>query len=325
MANPEISKPVVAESLPRKKTAPVETGVAVVLMCVVLFFSWKQPDFRSPDNLRLMSKQIAELAIIATGMTLVISTGGIDMSVGSVMALSGMTLGWLATAGHVNPWFACLGAVLLGGVCGKINGVLITRMKLPPIIVTLAMYAVARALASAFNDNHSISGLPPVLNETFDRTNVAGLPILLWIAIASLVGGAVALKFTSFGRSLLALGGNRTTAFLAGMKTARIETWAYVISGMCAGLAAVINTSLKATATPDTGQFAELNAITAVVLGGTIITGGSATLLGTGLGVLTIISIISGIRLFGQEDQIAWFIVGLALLLAVEVQKRRGA
>ena len=307
-----------------KRTAPAESGVAVVLLLVVLFFSFKSPDFRSVDNLRLMSKQAAELAIIATGMTLVIATGGIDISVGSVMALSGMTLGWLATKGGFNPWLACLGAIVVGGVCGKFNGLLISRMKLPPIIVTLAMFAIARALAASFNNNHSISGLPPILNDTFDRTNLLGLPLLFWITLLSLTFGAIVLKFTVFGRNLLTLGGNRTAAFLSGMKTAKTETWVYVVSGALAGVAAVINTSLKATATPDTGQFAELNAITAVVLGGTIITGGKATLVGTGLGVLTIVAIISGVRLLGQEDQIAWFLVGLALLLAVEVQKRRG-
>ena len=311
--------------LPSKKTLPVETGVAVVLVLVILFFSWRAPDFRSPDNLRLMAKQSAELAIIATGMTLVISTGGIDISVGSVMALSGMTLGWLATKGGLNPWLASLGGVLVGALCGKCNGALISRLKLPPIIVTLAMFAIARALAATFNENHSISGLPPILTDTFDRTNLAGLPLLFWVALTSLLAGGIVLKYTVFGRKLLALGGNRTTAFLSGMKTAQTETWAYVVCGACAGIAAVINTSLKATATPDTGQFAELNAITAVVLGGTVITGGKATLLGTGLGVLTIVTIISGVRLFGQEDQIAWFLVGIALLLAVEVQKRRVA
>lgn len=302
---------------------PAETGVSLVLAFVLLFFSIRLPDFRSPDNLRLLAKQAAELAVVSTGMTLVIATGGIDISVGSVMAFCAMMLGWLSTDAHWPLALACMGAVVLGALCGTLNGVLISRAKLPPIIVTLAMFAAARAAASMFNNGNSISGLPPSLNNTFDRTNLLGLPVLLWVGLFWLAVGAVILNFTTFGRGLLALGGNRTAARLSGLATMRTETFAYIISGGLAGVAAIINTALKSTATPDTGQFMELTSITAVVLGGTVITGGKATLIGTGLGVLTIGAIISGVRLFGQEDQLAWFLVGAALLLAVEAQKWR--
>lgn len=302
---------------------PPEAGAALVLTIALLFFSARLPDFRSDANIRLLVKQAAELAIVSTGMTLVIATGGIDISVGSVMAFCAMALGWLLVDRQVALPAACLGAVLLGAACGGVNGLLITRAKLPPIIVTLAMFAAAAAAASMFNNGHSISGLPPEFNETLDRRNILHLPVLFWLGILALTAGGVLLKFTTFGRRLLALGGNRTAAHLSGMPTARTETSVYIISGALAGLAAVVNVAKESTATQGTGQFMELTAITAVVLGGTVITGGQATLLGTGLGVLTIGAIQSGVRLYGQEDQLAWFIVGLALLLAVEAQKWR--
>jgi ribose/xylose/arabinose/galactoside ABC-type transport system permease subunit len=186
------------------------------------------------------------------------------------------------------------------------------------------MYAAASAGASMFNNGHSISGLPPSFNETLDRTNVLHLPVLLWIGLLTLAVAAVVLKFTTFGRELLALGGNRTAAHLSGMPTIRTETVVYIVSGALAGLAAVVNVAKQATAAQGTGQFMELTAITAVVLGGTVITGGKATVVGTAIGVLTIGAIQSGVRLVGVEDQLAWFLVGVALLLAVEAQKWRG-
>lgn len=309
----------------KRRAAPAELGVALVVAVVVVFFALRLPDFRSVANIRLLMKQSAELAIISTGMTLVIATGGIDISVGSVMALCAMTMGWLAVDMHLPLPAACLGAILLGAACGTLNGALIARLKLPPIIVTLAMYAAAAAAASMFHSGHSISGLPPALNDTFDRTNLLGQPILFWIGIATLTAGGVLLTRTGFGRQLLALGGNRVTARLSGLPTTLTETLVYAVSGGLAGFAAVINVAKESTATPDTGQFMELTAITAVVLGGTVITGGQATLLGTALGVFAIGAIKSGVRLFGQEDQLAWFIVGASLLLAVEAQKWRAA
>lgn len=307
-----------------RRRLPAEIGVAVVFALVFTYLSWRIPDFHSAANLRLLAKQAAQLAIIATGMTLVIATGGIDISVGSLVGLCGMVLGWLSAREGWSLWPACAGAVLAGALCGLMNGLLIAWGRLPPIIVTLATFAAARAGATLFNHGGSISDLPPALNDTFDRTNIAGLPLLFWCGLLALAAGGIVLRRTTFGRELLALGGNRAAARLSGMPTVRTETLVYVVSGALAGLAAVINTALQATATPDAGQYLELTAITAVVLGGTVITGGQATMIGTGLGVLTIGALMSGVRLLGQEDQVGWFLVGVALLLAVEIQKWRG-
>jgi ribose/xylose/arabinose/galactoside ABC-type transport system permease subunit len=315
-----------AENAPAERQAlPPEFGVSIILLLVLVYFSLACPSFRTIENFRLLSKQSAQLALLATGMTLVIATGGIDISVGSVLAFCSMTLGWLCVTIGWNVWLACAAAVALGSIIGLANGLLITGGRLPSIVVTLATMAAARAGAAFFNGGQSISGLPDALNKTFDLTNAAGLPLLLWAGVASLVIGAVVLKRTVFGRKVLAMGGNREAARLSGNRVLRTETAVYLISGALAGAAAVINTAHKATATPDAGQFLELTAITAVVLGGTVITGGKATMLGTALGVVTITALTSGVRLMGQEDRLAWFLVGAALLLAVEVQKGRTA
>ncbi len=326
MSNPQPStshgQPI-ADTPPARRL-PAEIGVAFVCLCIFVCFSSRAPAFHSPENLRLLAKQSTQLALIATGMTLVIATGGIDISVGSLVALCSMTLGWLCVRQGWPPAVACLAAILMGAACGLVNGLLIARAKLPPIIVTLATLAAARACAMLFNGGGSLSPIPLSLNDAFDRTQIVGLPLLLWISLLSLVAGNLVLRRTTFGRALLALGGNRAASRLSGIPIVRVETLVYVISGALAGLAAVVNVSLKATATPDAGKYLELNAITAVVLGGTAIAGGQATMTGTALGILTIGALLSGVRILHFEDQVAWFLVGGALLLAVEVQKWRG-
>ncbi len=307
-----------------RRSLPVEIGVAVVFLLIFAFFGWQRPHFLSADNLLLLLEQAAPLAIVATGMTLVIATGGIDISVGSVLGLCSMVLGLLSVRFGWNIWGACAATVGVGALCGLFNGLLITKAKIPPIIVTLATLAAARASTSLFNDGGSFSGVPRVLNVTFYWTKIAGLPLLFWLGVLALVLGGMVLRRTTFGRELLALGGNREATRLAGIPTDRTETLVYVLNGALAGLAAVLSVAHQSTATPGAGEYLELTAITAVVLGGTVITGGQATLFGTGLGVLTIYTLISGVRSYGQEDRPAWFLVGLALLLAVEVQKWRG-
>ncbi len=308
-----------------RRALPVEFGVGIVLVASILFFASQRHEFHSSENIRLLMKQSSELAVIAAGMTLVIATGGIDVSVGSVVGLSGMVLALVATRTHGNLLLASLAALATGAGCGLFNGLMIARAKLPPIIVTLATFAAARAAVQLFNNGGGISGLPPALQEAFDRTNILSLPVLFWIGLLTLATCWVILRRTKFGRELLALGGNRTASRLAGVRTERIEIMAYLICGLLAGLAAIIVTARAASAEPNAGLYFELLAITAVVLGGTTITGGQATLVGTGLGVLTINVLVSGGRLYGQEDQVARFLVGIALLLAVEVQRARKA
>lgn len=305
--------------MPKAQSLPPEAGVALVFALIVTFFSWRAPDFATWANIRLLNKQSAELMLVSLGMTFVIATGGIDLSVGSLLGLSGMVLGIVLLHGG-STIIACLAALGVGLLVGALHGVLIGRARMPSILVTLASYAAARAGATMVYNGGSISAIPLSLNELFDNTLFAGLPVLFWVSVIGIVFSWVLLRRTSFGRSVLALGGNRRATYLSGVPTARIELWVYMISGLCAGLAAIIDAALKATATPDAGQYLELQAIIAVVLGGTAITGGQATILGTVLGVGVITVLLSSVRLMGMQDRVGWFFVGGALLLAVEAK-----
>src|SRR5579862_4342110 len=169
-----------------QRLTPSFLGAAVVLALVLVTFSLRLPDFRSAENLRLLAKQSTQLALIATGMTLVIATGGIDISVGSVVGLCAMTLGWVSGRTGGNLALACGAAALVGGLCGLVNGALIARGRLPPILVTLAMYAAARAGAQILGGGGSLSDIPRGLNDLIDRTQLAGLPLLLWIGVTAL-------------------------------------------------------------------------------------------------------------------------------------------
>jgi ribose/xylose/arabinose/galactoside ABC-type transport system permease subunit len=301
---------------------PAETGVGVVLALSVIWLSANLPNFRTQANAWAILSSASEIAIVAAGMTLVIATGGIDISVGSIIGLSGVAIGILAAEKGWSVEAACLGGITVGTLCGLVNGILIARFSVPPIIATLAMFSAARAAAYVLSDGNSISGLPSSLTD-IGYQDFLGLPRPVWIAALTLLACGILLKRTAFGRSLLAIGGNRETAYLSGIRVRRTEIAVYAVSGLLAGLAAIVVTARGATAVPDAGRFFELRAITAVVLGGTSVAGGSATMTGTALGILTIGVIANGVRGYGQTGIWEQLILGIALLAAVEVDRWR--
>jgi ribose/xylose/arabinose/galactoside ABC-type transport system permease subunit len=313
-----------------RRALPVETGVAIVLLVLVVWLSLVFPDkFRTGQNASVILGQIAEVGIIAAAMTLVIATGGIDISVGSVVGLCGIVLGKLAVEKGWSLPAAFAASLLVGGACGWLNGTLIARFKLPPIIATLATFSAARAGAYVLSKGDSISFYvdkrPELSNvmSSLGYDNWLGIPRTAWVAIATLVVIGIVLKKTTFGRSVLAYGGNRQAAELSGIKVRRIEIWVYVVSGLLAGLAAIVVAARASTATADAGKLFELKAITAVVLGGTPVTGGRATALGTALGMLVIGVVNNGVRNYGKDDLWGQLVLGIALLAAVEVDRIR--
>jgi ribose/xylose/arabinose/galactoside ABC-type transport system permease subunit len=211
-----------------------------------------------------------------------------------------------------------------GAACGLINGVLIARFKLPPIIATLAMFSAARAAAYVISKGDSLSGLPDAITN-IGYNSWLGVPIPAWVALGALLAAGILLKRTTIGRSLLALGGNREAALLSGLSVRRTEILVYVLSGLFAGLAAVVVTARGATAVPDAGKLFELRAITAVVVGGTPVVGGRATVLGTALGVLTIGVVQNGVVSYGRDAMWELLVMALVLLASVEVDRWRRA
>ena len=304
------------------KRLPSETGVIVVFAAAVAWLAFNLPDFRTQSNALAILSSASEIAIVAAAMTLVIATGGIDISVGSIVGLAGVTIGILAAekGWGIGPAIAAGLAVGLG--CGIVNGVMITRFGVPPIIATLAMFSAARAGAYVLSNGNSISGLPAALTD-LGYKDFLGVPRSVWVAAAALILCGVVLKRTAFGRAALALGGNREASFLSGIRIRRLEIAVYGISGLLAALASVVVTARGATAVPDAGRYFELRAITAVVLGGTSVMGGKATMIGTTLGILTIGVIANGVRGYGQTGIWEQLVLGLVLLMAVEVDRWR--
>jgi ribose/xylose/arabinose/galactoside ABC-type transport system permease subunit len=312
------------ESPSRRFTLPVETGVAAVLLLLVLWLARTFPDFRTGANASVILTSVAEIGIVAAGMTLVIATGGIDISVGSIVGMCGVVLGLLTVEKQWGVWPAIFATLVAGAGCGLVNGLLIARFKLPPIIATLAMFSAARAGAYVLSKGNSISGLPEAITN-IGYGSYLGVPTPAWIALAALLGVGILLKKTAFGRGVLALGGNREAARLSGLPTRRTEILVYLLSGLLAGLAAVVVTARGATAVPDAGKFFELRAITAVVVGGTAVVGGKATIIGTALGVLTIGVVQNGVVSYGKDAMYEMFVMAMVLLTSVEVDRWRRA
>jgi ribose/xylose/arabinose/galactoside ABC-type transport system permease subunit len=313
---------IAAGARKRARALPVELGAAAVLAVAVAWMAGVSPDFRTGQNLYVILSGAAEIAIVSAGMTLVIATGGIDISVGSVVGFCSVLFGVL-TVNH--GWSVFAGgavAVCAGLVCGLVNGLLVARFRVPPIVATLAMFSAARSGAYVLSGGNSISPLPDAM-VSLGYGSWLGIPATGWVAAVSLLAVGILLKRTSFGRSVLALGGNRDAAFMSGLRTARIEAAVYALCGALAGVAALVVSARASTAIPDAGRFFEMSAVTAVVMGGTPTSGGRATAIGTLLGVLTIGVLRNAVRTYGKDDIWVLLVLGLALLLSVEVDRWR--
>lgn len=262
-----------------------------------------------------LSTHVWELALMALPMTLIIVTAGIDLSVGSMMALCAVVLGLSYEAG-ASPWVGALLALLTGIAAGAVNGMFVAWVRVHPLIVTLATLAAYRGVAEGISLARPISGFPDSF-AVVGRGDIAGIPIPGAIfAVAALVA-AVALARTPFGRSLYAIGNNEAAARFSGIAVSRIKMWIYTVSGAAAGLAAVIFVARRNTAKADIGKGMELDVITAVVLGGTSIFGGRGRILGTLLGVLLIHETREFVSWTWDRDELNLIVIGILLIVSV--------
>ena len=315
----------------KRISLPVETGALAVFVAAMLWQIMAFPDLRNIDNFALILGNQAEVAILAVGMTLVIATGGIDISVGSVMGFCGIALGIFTLQYHLIPAVAITLTLALGAACGAFNGLLIARYKLPPIIATLAGFSAARAGAYVLykmlqghfqtETSHTLPQMPDAYSN-FALNSYMHVPLPGWTAVFSLIVMGIILRKTRFGRTVLALGGSREASYLSGLSVLRTEIGVYVCSGLLAGLAAVMATA-RANPTPDAGKGLEMAAITAVVMGGTPVEGGAATMIGTALGVLSISAILKGVTSYGMGGLWVQLVLGAALLASVELDRWR--
>jgi ribose transport system permease protein len=300
----------------------VQRSAALIVLAIALLVgSLMYSQFAEVSNFRNILESRFSLGLIAVGMTFVIISGGIDLSVGSVMAVSAVLTAWSAT--NYGSVAAVVVPLLVCSVIGLLNGLLIARGRLAPFIVTLATLLGARGLALKITDEGTTKQLVPddawVLN--LGRADVAGLPVPILFAVAAFFVGFVVLNRTRFGQSLFAVGGSEDAANLMGLPVRRIKVWVYVASAFLAGVAGMLVAARAGTGEVTLGQGIELQAIAAVVIGGTLLTGGSGGLGGTAAGVVLLGVISNLINLSDLPNTYYQGLVsGLFLLVVVVAQ-----
>ena len=292
-------------------------GVVVVLLIVGAIL---EPDsFLTSDNMLNVLRQSSVVGVLAIGMTFVIATSGIDLSVGSMVAAAGIAGGLLVDSGSLA---FMLGALAMGVALGGVNASAIAYGKVVPFIATLAMFAMARGLALWMSDKTPISLFQAEGVRWFGNGEVIGIPssVIVFVAVAAIAW--VLLNRTRYGRHVVAVGGNREAARIAGVKVQRIIFSVYVLSGICVGIAAILLCGRLSSASPVAGNLYELDAIAAVVIGGSTLAGGRATIVGTFLGVLTFALIFNLLTLMNLAVEVQLVTKGLIILAAVLVQRK---
>ncbi|BAB53196.1 ribose ABC transporter, permease protein [Mesorhizobium japonicum MAFF 303099] len=308
----------------------------IALIAVLVFFSIAAPNFLSAANLILMAKHVALNAFLAMGMTFVIITGGIDLSVGSIVGLCGMVAGYLVLNGidlqfgytiYFNVVEIALITLAVGILIGAVNGLLITRLNVAPFIATLGVLYVARGLALLSSDGRTFPNLvgKPELGTTgfgfLGAGRLVGLPVSIWILIVVALGAAYLARYTPLGRHIFAVGGNERAARISGVRVNMVKMFVYMFSGFCAAIVGLIISSELMASHPATGESFELNAIAAAVLGGTSMSGGRGTIGGTIVGAFVIGILSDGLVMMGVSSFWQMVIKGLVIIVAVVVDQ----
>lgn len=294
--------------------------VGLTLLVVVITIMNQQ--FLSPDNLLNLLRQVSINGLIAFGMTFVILTGGIDLSVGSILAFSSAMTALIITSG-IDPMFAMLLGCLVGLLAGAINGLLVTAGGMAPFIATLATMTIYRGATLVVTDGNPITGLgDSLMFQLFGKGYFFGIPVPAVTMIITFVILYIILNKTVFGRETYAIGGNETAAALSGIKVNRRKIMIYALSGLMSALAGIILASRLDSAQPTAGETYELDAIAAVVLGGTSLMGGKGRIVGTLIGVLIIGVLNNGLNLVGVSSFYQQIIKGLVIVVAVLIDRK---
>jgi erythritol transport system permease protein len=323
----------------------VEGRALVALAIIIITFSALSSNFLQPENLIIMTRHVAMNAIVALGLLLVILNGGIDLSVGSTVGLSGVTAGYLLKGYHLPlsqlvayppVWVVVIISLAVGMLVGYINGVVVSRLKVAPFIATLGMLYAARGIALLITNGETFTdllGRPNLGNTGFVDVLAGtplGIPTPVWVMVIVAAVFSFLVTRTPFGRWLYATGGNPRAAELSGVPVKRVQTRIYVLSGLCAAVVGLLLTADLPAATPQGGQFYELNAIAAVVIGGAALSGGRGTVRGTLIGAFVIGFLVDGLVLVGVSVFWQQVIKGVVIVFAVAIdqmqqtlQKRR--
>ncbi len=299
--------------------------IGLVLLCVG--FSLASPVFLSFRNALNVIDQVTVLGILAIGMTAVIVIGGIDLSVGSILALAMMVMGWLGNDRGVPFPLAILAGIGVGALCGLINGLLVTEARLPAFIATLTMMSVARGVANITTNGEQVVGYPDWFTAFATVRNLGFLSATVGLFIVLAIASFVFMRYRATGRSLYAIGGSAEVARLAGIPVKRLTTAVYVASGLLAGIAGVAMASRLDSSQPSAGLGYELDTIAAVVIGGASLSGGVGGIGGTIVGVFIIGILHNGLNLVGVSPFVQQIVIGVAIAVAVtaDTLRRRAA
>lgn len=295
-----------------------ETILAVLVVVALFVLSTQSDKFFTLDNLLNQGRLMTEVGLIAIIMTFVIITGGIDLSVGSILGMSAIMLGVFWKNLGLPLEAAIVLTLAVGTIAGLLNGVIITRFRFPPLIATLGTLALYRGIAEGVSEARSVRGYPDWF-YVLGQGQALGVPTQLWIFLAVTIVAAIVLGMTTWGRATYAIGSNETAARFSGLRVDAVKMAIYAASGFAAALAAVIFVSRVSTTRSDMGTGIELDAITAVVLGGTSIFGGRGTIIGTVLGLILIQALKNGLSLAGVKSDGTIVLIGAVLILTILV------
>jgi ribose/xylose/arabinose/galactoside ABC-type transport system permease subunit len=298
-----------------------ESGIVLALFVIMAAIGTVEPNFFTGSNLYLVSRQISFVAVVALGQLFVILHGGIDLSVGSIMAVAGMVAAYCMKL-EIHPALAVVVGTGAGLVVGAINGALISFVQLAPFIVTLGTLSLASGMVLGFSKGWPLTEIPPSFLP-IAQGSFLGLPVPVWITLLVAIVAHVVLSYTAFGRRIYAMGGNEQATFLSGINVSRIKFGLYLISAGCASIAGIVLVARFNSAQADTGKGWELDAIAAVVIGGASLSGGSGSVLGVLIGACIMGIIKNGLVLMRISSYWHTAIIGIIIILAAVLDRAR--
>lgn len=312
-----------AKAIKVTRRLPSFAGPLAALVILAVFLSLVSDTFLTLSNIFNIGQQVAILAAIAIGGTAVIILGGIDLSVGSVLALAGATVGVLHVNLGLNIWLATGIALIVGLLCGLVNGTMVVYGKLPPFIATLAMMSIARGLSLVVMDGRPISGYPRAFRNLTTYFVGGWLPTSVIIAVVLMLVAAAFFKWSPHGRSLFAVGAGYEVARLSGVPVRKLTLGVYAAAGLLAAIGGIMMTSRLDSANSQAGLAIELDVIAAVVIGGASLAGGYGSIAGTAVGVLIIGVLRNGLNLLNVSSFWQQVVIGAVIALAVLIENWR--
>lgn len=304
-----------------------EFAMVAAIVLAMLILSRITPYFLTGSNLRAVAIGFVTIGLVTVGQLIVLVAGGLDLSVGAVMALSGTVVGVLMVDG-VNPWLASLLTLAMGAVIGVLNGVIVTKVGVTPLIATLAMMSIAQGMGLVLTQGFTVSNFPPSFGY-WGNGNLLGMPPMVWATLLVVVVADLALRMTQYMRQIYYVGGNERAALLSGIRVDRVRIVTYVISGVLAALSGIFLASQLMSGTPTAGSGLELTSIAGAVIGGASLAGGEGTVAGAVLGGLfmSIISnstVILGVSIYWQ-GVLSGVILAVVVGLDMVFRRRQGA